>query len=462
MKHLALFLFIFVQASWGQLSIQFPVHRSVFQRVNNQAVIQIQANTTQALDKVQVRFVPLVGGTAVDWTTILKPVAAGNFRCQTNPIQAGWYRMELRGILNNTVVSTAQVNKMGVGEVFLIAGQSNAQGGLSTDGAFGVPLVAPTDDRICGIDAYFNDSNLDFPLPIIEKLKGGDSFLAPRGRTSWCYGVVGDRLTASLNMPVMFINAATGATKLTDWLNSSQSDTAPYIYLKKSLNYYHKMFGLRTILWHQGESDLIGFEENPQTKVNYIDNLRALIQKSRLDFGQNISWMICRVSRLQEYTSPQLIDAQNQVISTLNYNVFAGPETDNIQANGERAGGNIHFQGSGLIALGNAWADYILNPLFLNNSLPIGGTNNLEVNTGQIIFGNSLAPCLGENQSNSSGNWSQPSTWSCGTVPMGLNTVIINANHQISIENTNTILKSLVHKGQLNMVNSNIVLDTTD
>ncbi|MDB5392488.1 MAG: GDSL-like Lipase/Acylhydrolase, partial [Planctomycetaceae bacterium] len=67
-------------------------------------------------------------GKAVDWTPY-KPVrdansVAGNVRIPAG----GWYRLEIRQRVAGETKATAQVEPIGVGEVFIIAGQSYADG----------------------------------------------------------------------------------------------------------------------------------------------------------------------------------------------------------------------------------------------------------------------------------------------------------------------------------------------
>jgi Ig-like domain CHU_C associated len=57
-------------------------------------------------------------------------------------------------------------------------------------------------------------------------------------------------------------------------------------------------------------------------------------------------------------------------------------------------------------------------------------------------------------QSIKTGDWADPSTWSCNRVPLSSDTIKINANHIITITNGIAYTKYLINNGQLNFANS--------
>ena len=155
-----LFLFIFIQAqAFGQLIIKFPVERAVYQRNNsNLGNISITGTVSEECDRVEARLIARVVGQGVttSWVTIDAEVAAQSF---TGKIQnvGGWYKLEVRGIKNEEVLFKETIERVGIGEVFVIAGQSNAQG----DGVSPNPKGA-VDDRVnaYGIN-YFDFDKTD-------------------------------------------------------------------------------------------------------------------------------------------------------------------------------------------------------------------------------------------------------------------------------------------------------------
>ena len=184
----------------AQISISFPTNRIVFQRNNeNIGFVNIIGNYTQAIDKVEAKLTPIIAGqgTETDWSTIQDNPKAGYFTGKIQG-QGGWYKLEVRATKDNIVLQTKTIEKVGIGEVFIALGQSNAQG-IPNYGAKGA-----TDDRVNAID--FQNSNVLDPLPenlnfvqLSEKVN-----VAPQGDGPWCYGELGDRLVKRLNVPVAF------------------------------------------------------------------------------------------------------------------------------------------------------------------------------------------------------------------------------------------------------------------
>ncbi|MES2795165.1 MAG: sialate O-acetylesterase [Bacteroidota bacterium] len=435
---------------YAQFAITMPVDRSVFQRVNNKATIQIGGFTDVFIEQLQIKLEVINGGISIDWTTINTNILPGDFRCQIPDIEAGWYQVETRGLSNGSIVAFDEVGKVGVGEVFIIAGQSNAQGGRPPHPEFSTNVFyGADDDRVNCINYSTNNPAINYPFPSISKVQP-ETDVAPKGEASWCWALLGDKIVEEWNVPVLFFNAAVGATTMSTWSQSVNSNSEPYIYLKKSLEYYAKIFGVRAILWHQGESDIFNFDVNmPQSCNDYQSNLTTIINRSRSDLGANVSWVISKVSRLADWTSSGLIQCQESFPTIPDINAFAGPYTDFIQPGSAYRDGGVHFRGTGFIELADVWFNSINQPNFINNSTPVAATNNLKVVNNEYVFGNSLAPCAGLNQTIASGNWNDPSIWSCGAVPTSLNEIVINTEHTILISEATVFIKNLVLNGSL-------------
>lgn len=378
MKFKALVILL-LASNWvlGQMDVTFPSNRAVFQRNNNNlALIHIAGNyKSEVVDRIEAQLVPLIGGQAVAWANITANPSNGIYRGALTA-SGGWYRLEVRAIRNGLTIETAQVDKVGVGEVFIIIGQSNAQGYNN----YGQP--AAQDDRVSCITNFYSFGNEDsFPYPEFTQLSAEEK-LGPTGNGSWCWGRLGDMLSGKLNVPILFINAAWEAMGIGDWKSSSEGKSAvnvfsgnvtvpgyPYNSLKHSLHFYTSMLGVRAILMHQGETD----NYIKRTRQDYYDDLVYLIKKSRTDVGKNVSWVICRASKISGNDYQPVIDAQNQVIFDMD-NVFAGPNTD---LNNHRVDGT-HFNSQGLTELGNSW-NVSLDSTFFVKSTPTLGNFLLPV-----------------------------------------------------------------------------------
>ncbi|GAB4001023.1 hypothetical protein GCM10028807_55960 [Spirosoma daeguense] len=367
------------QSNSQVLKITFPESRAVFQRENdNTGTFYLSGTIYQPVDSVQARVQAEVAGqgTNTDWITIQRNPQGGVFQGSLR-VKGGWYRLEVQGFSSGKVIGSDVVRKIGIGEVFIITGQSNAQG-FQDFGAVGA-----ADDRVNCV-TYNNitsNSTADPPAPTFEQLSA-TSFIGPRGQSAWCWGVLGDKITQQFNVPVLFINTAWQGTVIKNWRESADGKIAknifamgtpnenfpvgmPYANLVISLRYYCSILGLRAVLWQQGENDNVPLHS---TREAYREDMQYLVNKTRTDTERYPAWVLARSSYNAGQVSEAILQAQNDVISTYNNNVFAGPLTDNIQR--PRYEGDVHFGGDGLKLLGQAWFES-LNSIFFASSRPL-------------------------------------------------------------------------------------------
>lgn len=396
--------FLVLISFWAKAQIQvtFPTTRAIIQRnTNNQATLRITGYYTTAITRVEARLLVRDGiGTATDWVPIQTNPTGGVYAGDLKG-SGGWYNLEVRALNGSQQVgSTATVERVGIGEVFVIAGQSNAQGIHQS-------APNPQNDLVnCVNDNYGNGFPGDPPKPVFTRLDNTPGFsIAPRGVGSWCWGQLGDNLVKRLRVPVMFFNAAFTGTAVRNWRESApEGGTAfgvftgepygprqPYINLKLALQFYANMLGVRAVLWHQGETDNV---LNTPTQ-EYINDLSFTINQSRQDYNQALSWVVSRASYGDFFggADAAVIAAQNQVINSTP-NIFAGPNTDGIQVPRKRPPLNeelgLHFDFNGLIDVANAW-NASLTDAFFQNSTPVApaptptvsvecaGNNNLKI-----------------------------------------------------------------------------------
>lgn len=375
-----IFFLLAAFSSFSQsVEITFPTDRMVLQRNNfNAATIYVAGNFTGLTDRIEVKLTPINGGAATNWATLQNSPTGGIFR-GTLVVFGGWYKLEVRQILDEKVTATSSLGKFGVGEVFIIAGQSNAQGYQN----FGNQPAG--DDRVQYVSNYYNasGSTQEVPYPTFNQLQANVN-IAPFGQGSWAWGVLGDLLVKRLNVPVAFINAAWEASTVDDWVESANGNVRfnvisgnifpkgmPFYNLRNSLHQYGSITGFRSIIWHQGESDT----EINTTGNTYLNSLAKLIQLSRTITGKNVTWMVCKVSRFGTKLSQPIIDAQTNVAFQVP-NVFQGPNTDGINERFDR----VHFSGGGLIEFANG-LNGAMNNAFFGNSSPQLPSELLKTNT---------------------------------------------------------------------------------
>ena len=368
----------------AQIQVSFPTSRAVFQRDKaNQATIRISGYYTSALARIEARLQARDGqGTSTDWQTIQASASGGVYAGDLTG-KGGWYNIEVRGMNGDQQVgNVTTIERVGIGEVFIIAGQSNAQGVHQQ-------APNPNNDRVNCVNYQYPTDGFpnDPPTPVFTQLDNSPGFtIAPRGIGSWNWGQLGDLLVRRLNVPVMFFNAAYSGTAVQNWRQSApEGGTAysvytgetyqprqPYINLKIALQFYANTIGLRAVLWHQGEAD--NLINTPTSQ--YVSDLQFVINQARRDYNRNISWVVARTSYGDFIggADPAVTTAQDLVTNSTG-NVFPGPNTDGIQIPRKRPPladfDGIHFDYDGLVEVANAW-NTSLNDAFFQNSTPVG------------------------------------------------------------------------------------------
>jgi hypothetical protein len=384
---------------FSQIKLTSPQERAVYQRdASGFSKVTIAGNYQKQVDKLEYRLDPVQPdqGETLDWTLLKNLPLNGNFNVVMN-VRQGWYKLTVRGILNGQVLSeVGVVNKMGVGEVFIIAGQSNAQGIDAIGG------IAAVDDRV---NCYNKPNSREFggtreiTLSDFAKLDGNTP-IAPRGVNPWCWGRLGDLLASRLKVPIMFFNVALEGTKSEAWAITANGGIAPNPYtdpvpyqgnlpyknLSNVLHYFVPQLGVRSVLWCQGEGDNYTFTKLNTSAVTYKNNLQTVIKKTREETGKDIAWVISLTSASPKnctqcpdgtYADPDqnIIDGQLSTIKDSPLN-FQGPATDGIQNPGRKSG--VHFNGAGLSLLADAWSNS-LSDNFFNSSKPFVPFENSEI-----------------------------------------------------------------------------------
>ncbi len=358
---------------------------------------------------------------------------------------AGWYRLDVAIKLGNTTLGNPYSSKVGVGEVFVIAGQSNAQG-LKNQipeylGVVARPL--PVMDAVRVQPNLFNEQFIaaintselqdvrfmsNFPdigrqkPPLGSLIAAKDdpsTVIAPLGPSLWFWGALGEKIATTKSVPVAFYNAAFGGTTVTNWWDSIDpnkeslgiktgntennrfSKGAPYGFLKNTLKFYGSLFGVRAILWHQGETDTKTLREpnswpdydNPLTNQKEVRRLKdaedykkklsdliAESRKSSTGLASPVTWVVGKTSFIENnFDQYSLVVRQGQenLINAGISKVFRGPDTDpapdnttgGIPLSERRTGGGepTHFNQPGLSHAVQLWCDALL-PLIGNNS----------------------------------------------------------------------------------------------
>jgi hypothetical protein len=341
-----LFFFIIVPASlYAQLTITSPVNNQVMQRdAAGNATIPVTGYAYFPYIRITALLSPIEGNVhkAKQWSFDQEQIQQG-FLNSVMKAETGWYRLKLTGHSDEGITDSVVVPRVGVGEVLMVTGNSNAMG-LPGLGA------KSTSSQVISMNAVnktLNAENItvapDEPMqpPLFEILKS-DNYIFPNGETSWYWGELGEMLSKRWNTPVLFFNAAWAAANSENYRDAASGKDAynlyvgkfwpnrqPYSNIVNTIRYFASSSGIRAVLWSHGENDAqLGFKED-----DYFNYIRTLIGNSRLDTGYNIPWVIARNSASNTQKDPYLpiLNAQNRLTEINNFNTFKGPYLDTIQ-----------------------------------------------------------------------------------------------------------------------------------
>ena len=339
-----------VVAHSENLTITQPMPYQVIQRgADNLGKIPIKGNWDGRPGRVEARYALMTGSDATPsgWSLVCDIPAAGAFSGSLTAPAGGWHRIDVRALASDQELARQSVEKVGVGEVFLMAGQSNA-------GNFGWPRLAPLEDRVVTPCQWCQDWRPGYdPQPWAHGGTGGSPWPA-----------MGDALVRALKVPVALIPVAAGGTSVEQWLPASK---LCYPALKNALDFVGP-HGARAVLWHQGESDVT---QGTPAEL-YAKRLGEIIAQSRRDAGWDIPWGVATVTFLPEGAIPKekkgLPDIgaavrEGQRKACEGKAVFAGPCTDDMTGP-EWRHDTIHFSGKGLREHGRRWAASVLKNLF--------------------------------------------------------------------------------------------------
>ncbi len=292
----------------------------------------------------------------------LKPKFEGTaFTATLDAPAGGWYRLDVRATRAGAVLSEAAVEHVGVGEVFVVAGQSNSANHGEEKQRTKTGNVVTFDGKRWQLA---ND-----PQPGASG--GGGSFLPP----------FGDAIATRFKVPVGFITCGIGASSVREWLPQGSTFPNPPTIESRVQKRADGLWeckgeafamltsrmkalgprGFRAVLWHQGESDANQRDSTRTLASNlYHDYLAKLIRDSRRAIGWDAPWFVAQVSYHVpgDESSPEIRAAQ----ATLWKERLAlqGPDSDALKSEWRDTGGKgVHFSGPGLREHAARWVEKV-------------------------------------------------------------------------------------------------------
>ena len=353
-----------------QLNLTSPLEYQVFQRQSKtqgeliiSGSVALTTPDTRPPEKLEARILgaPLAGKKRLEWQPLPFDARVAGFRGTLSVPAGGWYQVEVRALRKGARVGTALVEHVGIGEVFVIAGQSNSanHGEEKQTNTTGM-VTAFTGTRW----QLAND-----PQP--GATGDGGSFLP----------AFGDALNVRLKVPIGLVATGVGATSVREWLPRGfrianpptltghivttgpgqwESDGTIFASFKARLQALGPG-GFHAVLWHQGESDA-NQREAERTLSGRLDReyLHQLIRESRQAIGWDVFWFVAVAS----YHTPDAA-ASNDIRSAQRSlwhqgRVLPGPDTDALTGDRrDHDGKGVHFSGKGLREHGRLWAELV-------------------------------------------------------------------------------------------------------
>lgn len=354
----------FVKAHAGpNLTLLSPLDHQVIQRKSKKkGALRIHgelAGFTTKSPTVEARLI--VNGQPGKWRRLSVNAKQRAFAADWDAPAGGWHRLEVRARVGANVLAQSAVPHVGVGEVFVIAGQSNSANHGEEKHQTRTGLVAAFDGQRWRLA---ND-----PQPGASG--SGGSFIPP----------FGDALEEKLRVPIGIVACGVGATSVREWLPKGATFPSPptltghvrqlpdgkweskgtifttFTARMKQLG----MRGFRAVLWHQGESDA-NQADSTRTLPGplYRDYLTQLIRASRREIGWTAPWFVAQVS----YHAPgDEVSSDIRAAQAALWKsgvALEGPDTDALKGNlRDNAGRGVHFSRPGLREHAARWFEKV-------------------------------------------------------------------------------------------------------
>lgn len=354
--------------SWrvGEVALVSPQPHAVYQRssrTRGQVLVEGTAPAGSVAVRVEFRGVgPQLATPPAEPVELLVDPATGAFSQLLELAAGGWYAMDL-SVRDQADRETAALSlqPFGVGEVFVVAGQSNSTNSGQTRTRSSSGLVSA-----------FSGSGWQpahDPLPGTHDNAVGGSFQP----------ALGDALAAHWGVPIGFASTGQGGSGIRHW----QLDYAPNF---ESNTFHNGLYpwtlhrmrqlgtqGFRALLWHQGESNAARGVSTDASKIEtYSDALIRVLSHWREDAGWAIPVLTAQVSlwpmENAAYGGDPFLRAAQERVWNLGFGL-PGPDTDQLglEFRQDNSPSRVHFNAAGLRAHGELWMESLQD--FINRKL---------------------------------------------------------------------------------------------
>jgi hypothetical protein len=355
------------------LRLTSPLDYQVFQRRSRlQGSVGVRGVVEGDCDAIQLRLAgkSLPGELPGNWQPLAFDPQTHAFHGEVATAAGGWYRIEVQAMHHGKLLGRGTIEHVGVGEVFVVAGQSNS----SNHGT-------PRQRTVTGMVASFGGGTW---VPANDPQPGGS------GDGGSFMPAFGDAMYKKFGVPIGIAAVGVGATSVRQWLpKGARMNQRPTIdaYVQAigpgQWESTGQLFdglmrrieglgpcGCRAVLWHQGESDAgqarAGYPASVQISGDQYRRLMGqLIRASHLRAGREIPWFVAQATYHSEQDPADEEFRQAQRSLWDSQVALEGPDTDAL---GKEHRDGVHFNAKGLQAHGRLWAEKV--GVWLEKTLP--------------------------------------------------------------------------------------------
>jgi len=320
-----------------RIVLDLPLERQVFQRnAEEWAEVKVAGTvpTNATLVEVKAELGAGLRGKATDWTVVAQgaQIKDDKFSGCLKLATGGWYSLKVRfrkSTDDQTVLGEASVAQVGVGDVFITAGQSNSAN-------YGNPRQKSSETLSVCFDGKQFTPAAD-PIPDST----GD------GGTPW--PILADMLSRTIRAPVCFRSATVNYMRVGEWLPGAGSKNIERLVERAQ---WFGPSGVRAVLWVQGEADA-GRQPHFTPAEQYEREAKAMIEFSRQKLGWPIDWFVAGNSWPGQDGKAPVLTAQKALWDK--GVAFRGPDTNDLAGSPEYRHDGIHFGSRGLLVHAERW-----------------------------------------------------------------------------------------------------------
>ncbi|WP_111706335.1 sialate O-acetylesterase [Lutibacter citreus] len=309
------------QVNTNEIQITNINEYQVFQRDGaDQADIAISGTYTGTPTSIEASF------NGSSFVTIDSSPAGNTFSGTLNNQATGQGILTVR-FTNETTISS-NINNVGIGDIFIIAGQSNASGRGNTLNNYSHASLKAT--------LFGNDDNWKELADEVDSNAGQIDGVSSDGiakGTPW--PLIATDIMAAEGIPIAFVPTAKGGTSISQWQPGTNHSNASTLY--GSMNRRISAVGgkVKGILFFQGESD----SSNGVTQANYETGLNTFVNTVENDFS-GTKTLIGQIGHSGFAGNDKIRAGQISVINS-NPNALLGPATYDIDLSD---GDTLHFK----------------------------------------------------------------------------------------------------------------------